>query len=124
VAGRFERRAHGGLLHRRQRDVYPIGAAQSGRSGASPRRASTRCSPDGSLLTGIGKRKGDRAAYRARKAAVADDIITRAEEFIPGLRAHITVQDAASPLTYERYGRVAPPVGTGIRSICRAALRK
>jgi len=49
--------------------------------------------------------KGDRAAYRARKAAVADDLITRAGEFIPGLREHVVVQDAASPLTYERYTR-------------------
>ncbi|MFZ5881927.1 MAG: phytoene desaturase family protein [Chloroflexota bacterium] len=47
--------------------------------------------------------KGDEAAYRARKAAVVDELITRAEEFLPGLRAHIEVQDAASPLTYERY---------------------
>jgi prolycopene isomerase len=47
--------------------------------------------------------KGDDAAYRARKAAVTDELITRAEEFLPGLRAHIEVQDAASPLTYERY---------------------
>ena len=47
--------------------------------------------------------KGDQAAYRARKAAVADELITRAEELLPGLREHIVVQDAASPLTYERY---------------------
>jgi prolycopene isomerase len=47
--------------------------------------------------------KGDQAAYQARKAAVTDELITRAEEFLPGLRAHIEVQDAASPLTYERY---------------------
>jgi prolycopene isomerase len=47
--------------------------------------------------------KADESAYRARKAAVADELITRAEEFLPGLRQHIEVQDAASPLTYERY---------------------
>ncbi len=47
--------------------------------------------------------KGDEAAYRARKAAVADELISRAEEFLPGLRAQVVVQDAASPLTYERY---------------------
>ncbi len=47
--------------------------------------------------------KADEAAYYARKATVADELIARAEEFLPGLRAHIEVQDAASPLTYERY---------------------
>ncbi len=47
--------------------------------------------------------KSDETAYRARKIALADELITRAEEFLPGLRAHIEVQDAASPLTYERY---------------------
>lgn len=47
--------------------------------------------------------KGDKSAYRSRKAAVADELIARAEEFLPGLRAHIEVQEAASPLTFERY---------------------
>lgn len=47
--------------------------------------------------------KGDHAAYQSRKTAVTDELITRAEQFLPGLRAHIEVQDAASPLTYERY---------------------
>ncbi len=47
--------------------------------------------------------KGDPLAYQARKTAITDELITRAEEFLPGLRAHIEVMDAASPLTYERY---------------------
>lgn len=47
--------------------------------------------------------KGDEAAYRSRKTAFAEEIITRTEEFIPSLRAHIEVQEAASPLTFERY---------------------
>ena len=47
--------------------------------------------------------KDDQQAYRVQKTAYADDLITRAEEFLPGLRAHIDVQEAASPLTYERY---------------------
>jgi prolycopene isomerase len=47
--------------------------------------------------------KGDHAAYQTRKAAVADELITRAEEFLPGLREHIEVLDSASPLTYEQY---------------------
>jgi len=49
--------------------------------------------------------KGDQATYQARKTAVTDELITHAEEFLPGLRAHIEVQEAASPLTYERYTR-------------------
>jgi phytoene dehydrogenase-like protein len=47
--------------------------------------------------------KGDQQAYRAQKTAYTNDLIARAEEFLPGLRAHIDVQEAASPLTYERY---------------------
>jgi phytoene dehydrogenase-like protein len=47
--------------------------------------------------------KGDEAAYQTRKTAVTEELITRAEEFLPGLREHIEVMDAASPLTYERY---------------------
>jgi phytoene dehydrogenase-like protein len=47
--------------------------------------------------------KGDETAYCAHKIAVAAELITRAGEFLPGLREHIVVQEAASPLTYERY---------------------
>jgi prolycopene isomerase len=47
--------------------------------------------------------KSNETAYHARKAAFAEEIITRAAEFIPNLRAHIEVQEAASPLTFERY---------------------
>lgn len=47
--------------------------------------------------------KGNDAAYQSRKAAVAAELVTRAEEFLPGLGKHIVVQEAASPLTYERY---------------------
>jgi prolycopene isomerase len=47
--------------------------------------------------------KCDRQAYLARKAEFADEIIALAEEFLPGLRAHISVRDAATPLTFERY---------------------
>jgi prolycopene isomerase len=42
-------------------------------------------------------------AYSERKTAYADALIVRSEEFLPGLREHIEVQEAASPLTYERY---------------------
>lgn len=47
--------------------------------------------------------KDNQQIYMEQKAAYAEELITRAEEFLPGLRAHIKVQEAASPLTYERY---------------------
>jgi prolycopene isomerase len=47
--------------------------------------------------------KRNRQTYHVRKATYIDELITRAEEFLPGLRAHTEVQEAASPLTYERY---------------------
>ena len=47
--------------------------------------------------------KSDQDAYRACKNIATDELIRRAEEFLPGLRAHIKVLDSASPLTYERY---------------------
>jgi phytoene dehydrogenase-like protein len=34
---------------------------------------------------------------------VKSDLIGRAEAFVPGLRSAIEYQDAATPLTYERY---------------------
>ena len=34
---------------------------------------------------------------------MADALVVKAESLIPGLSGHIVVQDAASPLTYERY---------------------
>ena len=45
----------------------------------------------------------DRQAYEKKKVAFAAELIMRAEEFLPGLQAHIEVKEAASPLTYERY---------------------
>jgi prolycopene isomerase len=47
--------------------------------------------------------KGNQQEYLAQKATYADELITRAEEFLPGLRAHIEIKEAASPLTYEHY---------------------
>ena len=41
--------------------------------------------------------------YKARKQAMADELIAKAERLIPGLRSRIVVQDAATPLTFERY---------------------
>jgi prolycopene isomerase len=47
--------------------------------------------------------KDNPKAYLVQKAAYIEDLIKRGEEFIPSLRYHIEVQEAASPLTYERY---------------------
>ncbi|MDP3682853.1 MAG: NAD(P)/FAD-dependent oxidoreductase [Ignavibacteria bacterium] len=47
--------------------------------------------------------KNDKQKYKSVKTAYSDELILRAEEFLPGLRSHIEVQDSASPLTYERY---------------------
>lgn len=41
--------------------------------------------------------------YAARKAACAEELISRAEEFLPGLRASVVVREAATPLTYENF---------------------
>jgi phytoene dehydrogenase-like protein len=48
-------------------------------------------------------RKGDREAYKVLKERVKSDLIGRAEAIVPGLRSAIEYQDAATPLTYERY---------------------
>jgi phytoene dehydrogenase-like protein len=47
--------------------------------------------------------KGDREAYRTLKEKVKTVLIERAETIVPGLRSAIEFQDAATPLTYERY---------------------
>lgn len=47
--------------------------------------------------------KHNQLVYQAQKEAYTEELITRAEEFISGLRAHIVVRDSATPLTFERY---------------------
>lgn len=47
--------------------------------------------------------KDDKEAYLVRKGEATEELIARAEEFLPGLRDGILVREAASPLTYERY---------------------
>ncbi len=47
--------------------------------------------------------KNNQQLYKTKKEEYTEEIISRAEEFIPGLRAHISVLEAATPLTYERY---------------------
>jgi prolycopene isomerase len=45
----------------------------------------------------------DKHTYKTKKSQFTEDLISRAVEFLPSLREHIEVQDAASPLTNERY---------------------
>jgi len=42
-------------------------------------------------------------SWREEKERFAKKLIAKAEKLIPGLSQHIVVQDAATPLTYERY---------------------
>ncbi len=48
-------------------------------------------------------RHDDPQAYRALKDKVRATLVARAEALVPGLRAAIEFEDAATPLTYERY---------------------
>lgn len=41
--------------------------------------------------------------YKKLKNAYCEDLISRAEEFIPGIKTHIEVKESATPLTFERY---------------------
>jgi phytoene dehydrogenase-like protein len=46
---------------------------------------------------------GDRRAYERLKRGARETLIEKASSLIPGLRDHIEFEDAATPLTYERY---------------------
>ncbi len=46
---------------------------------------------------------GDGDAYRRLKKQVRDTLIDKASALVPDLRKHIVFEDAATPLTYERY---------------------
>ncbi|MDZ4198787.1 MAG: FAD-dependent oxidoreductase, partial [Kiritimatiellia bacterium] len=61
--------------------------------------------------------------YRAWKAEFADILLDRIEAAVPGLRSHIEIREAATPVTYWRYtrnrdGRIsgARPLRRNIRS--------
>lgn len=49
--------------------------------------------------------KGDREKYAALKNGVKAALIERAAAIVPGLKSRIEFEDAASPLTFERYTR-------------------
>ncbi len=46
---------------------------------------------------------GEREAYRKLKSQVKNTLIDKASVLVPGLRKHVVFEDAATPLTYERY---------------------
>ena len=46
---------------------------------------------------------GDRETYRQLKDKVKNALIDKAAAFIPGIRELIEFEDAATPLTFERY---------------------
>jgi prolycopene isomerase len=82
--------------------------------------------------TGEGRERGE--AYRAFKRQFADVLIRRVEEAVaPGLRGHIEVMEAATPVTYWRYTGNAEgsimgtrPTGRNIRALvsrCRTPVR-
>jgi phytoene dehydrogenase-like protein len=48
-------------------------------------------------------RDTDRAAYNAKKATVADEVIAIIERAYPGVSEHVEVEDVATPSTYVRY---------------------
>lgn len=82
--------------------------------------------------TEAGLKRGE--GYRAFKRQFADVLIRRVEEeFAPGLRAHIELMEAATPVTYWRYTGNAEgtimgtrPTGRNIRALvsrCRTPVR-
>jgi phytoene dehydrogenase-like protein len=46
---------------------------------------------------------GDRGVYRKLKEQAKNAVVSSASSLIPELRKHIEFEDAATPLTYERY---------------------
>jgi phytoene dehydrogenase-like protein len=46
---------------------------------------------------------GDRGVYRTLKDQATDAVVENAYSLIPDLRKYIEFEDAATPLTYERY---------------------
>jgi len=45
----------------------------------------------------------DHREYIRKKREFAEKLISKAEKIIPGLRRHIVIMDAATPITFERY---------------------
>ena len=56
--------------------------------------------------------------YRRRKAAFAEGLLATAEQLLPGLRDHIDWQEAATPVTQERFTHSTGGTSYGIEPAC------
>jgi len=56
--------------------------------------------------------------YRARKAALVEQLLETAEQVVPGLREHVVWQESASPLTQERFTHSTGGTSYGIEAAC------
>jgi phytoene dehydrogenase-like protein len=56
--------------------------------------------------------------YRARKAALVEQLLATAEQVVPGLREHVVWQESASPLTQERFTHSTGGTSYGIEAAC------
>jgi all-trans-retinol 13,14-reductase len=56
--------------------------------------------------------------YKRRKDAITERLLTAAERFLPGVRAHIDWQEAATPATLERYTHATGGTSYGIELAC------
>jgi phytoene dehydrogenase-like protein len=63
-------------------------------------------------------------AYALRKAEVIRRVLDQAQRAIPGLRAHVVHQEAATPLTHTRYTRSTGGTSYGIAAIPAQFLQK
>jgi phytoene dehydrogenase-like protein len=56
--------------------------------------------------------------YRARKTALIEQLLAAAEQVVPGLREHVVWQEAATPLTQERFTHSTGGTSYGIEAAC------
>ena len=56
--------------------------------------------------------------YRARKAALVEQLLETAEQVVPGLREHGVWQESATPLTQERFTHSTGGTSYGIEAAC------
>ncbi len=68
--------------------------------------------------TRTGRRGED---YKAMKASVADECVSLAERFVPGLRDSIEERYTSTPLTYRDYTYTPEGAAYGLRKDCNAA---
>jgi phytoene dehydrogenase-like protein len=56
--------------------------------------------------------------YRARKAALVEQLLETAEQVLPGLREHVVWKESATPLTQERFTHSTGGTSYGIEAAC------